>query len=216
MAMRIADQLERFADQLEREWNATTKTGAERAKIAYYYATTAGRLLVSAGESGDFSGDEILGEIFAHAGQLHPEASQHNAAFLLVAQKWLPSRCLGYKWRGQDYIGSRLGPKYADIMRELAFVWKSEAGEGKTPPAEEIQARLSPRELAEKYSVPYGSLRKRLDRWRYDHDTGFIEVSNAAKNEPKFLYDESAVKPVIESLNVKSAGHKRAADVQQK
>jgi hypothetical protein len=77
-------------------------------------------------------------------------------------------------------------------------------------------AKMSPKELAEKYGVDGGCLRKRLDRWRYDHDTGYIEVSNAAKNEPKYLYDEAAVMPVIENLKDKSVGRKRAANVLQK
>jgi hypothetical protein len=68
------------------------------------------------------------------------------------------------------------------------------------------QAKLSPRELAQKHGVPSESLRKRLDRWRYDHDAGYVEVSNAARNEPKYLYDESAVMPVITQLRARSAG----------
>ena len=77
-------------------------------------------------------------------------------------------------------------------------------------------AKLSPRELASKHGVDAGALRKRLDRWRYEHDAGYVEVSNAARNEPKYLYDESAVMPVIEALKAKPVGRKRAADGQQK
>jgi hypothetical protein len=67
-------------------------------------------------------------------------------------------------------------------------------------------AKLSPRELASKHGVDAGALRKRLDRWRYEHDAGYIEVSNPAKNEPKYLYDESAVMPVIEAMKAKRVG----------
>ncbi len=77
-------------------------------------------------------------------------------------------------------------------------------------------AKLSPRDLAEKHNVNYDALRKRLDRWRYEHDSGYVEVSNPAKNEPKYLFDESAVLPVIEELREKSVGRFRPANVQAK
>jgi hypothetical protein len=78
------------------------------------------------------------------------------------------------------------------------------------------QAKLSPAELAKKHDVPHDRLRKRLDRWRYEHDSGYVEVSNAARNEPRYLYDESAVMSVISGLKAKPPGTKRAADGQQK
>jgi hypothetical protein len=77
-------------------------------------------------------------------------------------------------------------------------------------------AKMSPRNLAEKYGVGAEALRKRLDRWRYAHDAGYVEVSNPPRNEPKYLYDESAVMSVIEVLKAKSAGRKRAADGRRK
>jgi len=77
-------------------------------------------------------------------------------------------------------------------------------------------AKMSPRELATKYGINAEALRKRLDHWRYDHDAGYVEVSNAARNEPRYLYDESAVMPIIDALRAKAAGRKRAANVQQK
>ncbi len=92
---------------------------------------------------------------------------------------------------------------------------KNQDGIGNVPtPAG--SARLSPSDLAQRYGVNAEALRKRLDRWRYVHDAGYAEVSNAARNEPKYLYDESAVLPVIEALKSKPAGRKRAADGQQK
>jgi len=77
-------------------------------------------------------------------------------------------------------------------------------------------AKMSPRDLAKKHGVEPETLRKRLDRWRYDHDTGYIEVSNPARNEPKYLYDELAVMPIIDELKAKSVGQKRPANVLQK
>ncbi len=77
-------------------------------------------------------------------------------------------------------------------------------------------AKLSPCELANKHGVNVGALRKRLERWRFGHDSGYIEVSNPAKNEPKYLFDESAVMSVINNLKTKSAGQERPTNVQQK
>ncbi len=87
---------------------------------------------------------------------------------------------------------------------------------GDGQPTQPGSAKLSPRELAIKYGVDSAALRKRLDRWWYAHDAGYVEVSNAAKNEPRYLYDESAVMPVIEALKAKPVGRKRAADGHQK
>ena len=79
-----------------------------------------------------------------------------------------------------------------------------------TEPPETVSAKLSPNDLARKHGVSLGPLRKRLDRWRYEHDAGYSEVRNRKRNEPQFLYDESAVIPVIISLK------NRATDGQQK
>ena len=76
--------------------------------------------------------------------------------------------------------------------------------------------KLTPSDLAHKYDVPLAPLRKRLDRWRYEHDTGYSEVHNPKRNEPRYLYDESAVMPVIDALKANAAGRKRATDGQQK
>lgn len=90
------------------------------------------------------------------------------------------------------------------------------AGEATSAGNIDPNARLSPRELAERYGVGVDALTKRLERWRYKHDDGFIEVSNPAQNEPKYLYDESAVMLIINDLKAKSAGQKRPTNVQQK
>jgi hypothetical protein len=69
-----------------------------------------------------------------------------------------------------------------------------------TPSDPEPAAKLSPSDLARKHGVSGEALRKRLDRWRYEHDAGYHEVANPKRNEPKYLYDESAVMPVIDAL----------------
>ena len=79
-----------------------------------------------------------------------------------------------------------------------------------------IAGRMSARELASKYDVDPVALRSRLDRWRRDHDAGYIESTDPARNEPKYLYDESAVMPIIDALKTSATGRKRATDAQQK
>lgn len=102
------------------------------------------------------------------------------------------------------------GPRFLrENFPPLADLIENQGEDATTPRVHPQAGKLSPRDLADKYLVPFGALRKRLNRWRYEHDAGYSEVSNAAKNEPKFLYDESAVMPVIDAL-------KRAADGQQK
>jgi hypothetical protein len=80
-------------------------------------------------------------------------------------------------------------------------------------PVQSGSAKLSPRELASKHGVAQRALQARLERWRYEHDAGYVEVSNPVRNKPKYLYDESAVMPVIEALKAKSVAQKRATDV---
>ena len=84
------------------------------------------------------------------------------------------------------------------------------------PVPDTVSAKLSPNDPARKHGVSLGPLRKRLDRWRDEHDAEYSEVHNRKRTEPRFLYDESAVMPVIEALKAKSVGQERATDGQQK
>jgi hypothetical protein len=70
----------------------------------------------------------------------------------------------------------------------------------------------SPRDLARKHGVDPEALRKRLERFRLMHDVGSAEVHNRRPNEPKFLYDEAAVLPVIYQLQ---SVDRRPAAIQQ-
>ena len=100
-----------------------------------------------------------------------------------------------------------------ELQRQAAVkAW----GRPASDPAQSGNAKLSPRELASKHGVAQRALEARLERWRYEHDTGYVEVSNPVRNKPKYLYDESAVMPVIEAMKAKSVTPKRATDVQQK
>jgi hypothetical protein len=104
-----------------------------------------------------------------------------------------------------------------DILRQsgnakdrlrLLLAWAQAAARpetaGAATPLATIAAKLSPSDLACKHGVPLKALRGRLDRWRYEHDAGYSQVANRKQNEPQFLYDESAVMPIIESLKGKT------------
>jgi len=82
---------------------------------------------------------------------------------------------------------------------------EEQSGDAHEPPDELSSAKMSARELAEKHTVDPDKLRKRLDTWRYDHDSGYVGVQNRKPREPKYLYDESAVMPVIEKLKQAAA-----------
>ncbi|MGD9645073.1 MAG: hypothetical protein AB7U73_05130 [Pirellulales bacterium] len=58
--------------------------------------------------------------------------------------------------------------------------------------------------LAKRHDVNPAALRGRLDRWRAEHDAGFREVTNRKPKEPKYLYLESAVLPLIQELKSKA------------
>jgi hypothetical protein len=61
-------------------------------------------------------------------------------------------------------------------------------------------AFLSPHDLAAKYGVNADNLRKRLNRWRYHRDAGYIEASNPGPRAPRYLYSETAIRPVIDAM----------------
>lgn len=56
--------------------------------------------------------------------------------------------------------------------------------------------------LAERYGIDPERLRKRLDRWRKSNldVAGWREVEDRRPREPKYLYRESAVKPILDEL----------------
>jgi hypothetical protein len=122
---------------------------------------------------------------------------------LVFAQHWtLPDNIPATRMKTSVLGVTLTGPGKA------ALAWAQAGRGGDTTTA---TARLSARELAEKYDVPLRALRGRLNRWQSEHDAGYIAVSNPAKNEPRYLYDESAVMPDIDRLRLK-----RATDGQRK
>ena len=91
-------------------------------------------------------------------------------------------QCL--EWGANKLLVDR-PPPAADVKQP-----KADQNGTSNDPMQSGSAKLSPRELASKHGVDAGALRKRLDRWRYEHDAGYVEVSNPAPREPKYLYDE--------------------------
>jgi hypothetical protein len=62
------------------------------------------------------------------------------------------------------------------------------------------QEALSVNELAKRHQVPQEKLRKRLGRWREDAVDGWYEVADRRPRDPKYLYQEAAVLPIIQQF----------------
>jgi hypothetical protein len=77
---------------------------------------------------------------------------------------------------------------------------KQAAGQGKSEPSDAETGCYSVGDLARKFKVNAEALRKRLDRWRYHNDRGWIENPNRGGKQPTYLYDIAAVRPVIEAI----------------
>jgi hypothetical protein len=120
--------------------------------------------------------------------------------------RYLPAeKAASGHWTGADILPAIEG--YLQRLRDQTAV---------VPQQPTTAGRLSPRELADKHGVRLQALNKRLERWRYEHDAGYYEVSNPKKNEPHYVYDETAVMPVIDDLKARSAVAKRPTNVQRK
>ena len=70
---------------------------------------------------------------------------------------------------------------------------------------EKIEGWYSQPDLAKKYNVPEDALRKRLERFRHQHDDGWQEMPNPRANEAKYIYRGDAVMNIIKGLKEKSA-----------
>ena len=151
---------------------------------------------------------KLVAEVATEALRVDPDPGPQGNLFDRLGDRWPTVR---------EYVRARIttfdGPGLVARIRDEAARAARQANGLDLQPG---NAKCSSGELAEKYGVDSAALRKRLDRWRYYHDTGYIEVSNPANNEPRYLYDESAVAPVIDSLKAKSDARKRAADGQRK
>lgn len=155
-----------------------------------------------------------------------------NAAPLLtfireMGEAWsadrIPSRSDSHLGESQDVVErvdswakARIVGAARPAPHEVEGKPQAEQDRPGSQPGQSGSAMMSPRDLAGKYGVDAGALRRRLERWRYEHDAGYVEVSNRTPRQPKYFYDESAVMPIIEALKAKPAGQKRAANGQRK
>jgi hypothetical protein len=187
---------------------------------------------------------EVCAAVYAIA-EILAQAPRNEVGYRIMASEALVVELVGrgipaatagdaVDWAGGRELLRRVSApgKYPVVLRDTITLRKVGNGEyagflGKAPtaatataanepPMDGGKAKMSHYDLAKKYRVDGEALRKRLDRWRYEHDTGYSEVSNAARNEPKYLYDESSVMPVIEDLKAKPVRRKRATDGRQK
>jgi hypothetical protein len=63
-----------------------------------------------------------------------------------------------------------------------------------------LQSLLSVSDLARRFRLPLQALRKRLERWRDDHDAGFSTSADRRRRAPTYLYQVEAVLPVLREL----------------
>lgn len=64
----------------------------------------------------------------------------------------------------------------------------------------DVDALLASSDIARRFRVDSEALRKRLERWRRENIVGWREVQTRARNEPRYLYQLSAVKSVVDEL----------------
>ncbi|HUW31674.1 MAG TPA: hypothetical protein VM223_08695, partial [Planctomycetota bacterium] len=72
------------------------------------------------------------------------------------------------------------------------------------PPTSHDKAFLTPRELSERFGVPYQALRKRLERFRKSNFNGWNQVSDPLPREARYLFQVAAVKPILDELKASS------------
>lgn len=63
-----------------------------------------------------------------------------------------------------------------------------------------ITGFLSPAKIAKKNGLNVNRVRMALQRWRRQHEEGWIEASNPKPREPRILYSYEAVGPIIEKM----------------
>lgn len=137
-----------------------------------------------------------------------------------VGEFWLAvaDRAATFDLGNYEGIKAGIEAEWASAKASIAAKHGSQQGQvkGNETSLPVVASSLSARDLAEKYGVNLAALNKRLERWRCNHDTGYVEVSNHAANEPRYLYDESAIGMIVDDLKAKAVGRKRPTNVQQK
>jgi hypothetical protein len=100
--------------------------------------------------------------------------------------------------RARQDVEALVGP--CPIQVDLPRVQKARPDPVPPIPVEVAQAKLSAEDLSRQFAVPLGALRKRLERWREDNDSGWAEVQNRVPRGPRYLYLVSAVLHIIADL----------------
>ncbi len=72
-------------------------------------------------------------------------------------------------------------------------------------------AALSCPDIAAQCGVNEDALRRRLERWRRDHDQGWHEVQNHGPREPRYLYQVGAIADIIDDMTSGETSAERSA-----
>jgi len=102
-----------------------------------------------------------------------------------------------------------VGPQMSWFQELLALRAKAEVvlgNSGAVPSSLDPDTPVSARRLADAHGVDQESLRKRLERYRRNHDSCYVEVEDGNPREPRFLYKPGAVQPVIDAMKRKASG----------
>jgi hypothetical protein len=108
---------------------------------------------------------------------------------------------LAWLGRAGEYLAP---PELVERLERVAAALAGQLGEPAAPePPCDTQAWLSARDLAARYEVNYGALRRRLERFRDTSDQGWREVKGRSVRSANYLYLASAVQHVIEGLRAR-------------
>ena len=107
--------------------------------------------------------------------------------------------------KAYQFTGPMFDARFRATLAELRHALHGAVAENhaeKTGEKVVSEGKLSPSEIAQRYSLPVGSVRKALERWRKKNagGDGFVENPDARKNEARFLYDLRIVGYVIDAL----------------
>ncbi|MGC8542258.1 MAG: hypothetical protein ACP5QA_16760 [Phycisphaerae bacterium] len=67
-------------------------------------------------------------------------------------------------------------------------------------PAEPVKGLFSPEQLAERFGLPAGAVRKRLERYRKHNLSGWVENTERLPREPRFTYEFRAVRHILDGM----------------
>lgn len=142
-----------------------------------------GRALVGDGKSEEMVEEQMVEE----------EISNAARASAFVVRKLAIEAAKG----GPGNVNRGLQNPASDVPEHAGV--KGDA-EGESIGEKDDEAMLSAPRLAARFGVNPEALRKKLERWRTQHDEGWSDVQNRATKSPKYLYKLGSVRAVIESM----------------